>query len=319
MYKISYHLLLFLFLFNCQSGAIETEQVNESTILPDQFIVVLGVAQDAGYPQADCKKECCKAYWTGKTEAKYTSCLGIVNRKSKQIWMIDATPNFKTQLKNLQSFQASQNTLDGIFLTHAHMGHYTGLLHLGREVIGADSIPVYAMPRMADFLSSNGPWDQLVSLKNISIQRMSNEQIIPLSNSMSIQPFLVPHRDEYSETVGYKIIGPKHSFIFIPDIDKWGKWEKDIRAEIKKVDYAFLDGTFYQNGELPNRDMSQIPHPFIEESMNLFSDLEELERKKVHFIHLNHTNPLLRKNTKEYRDFESSGFNLAKEGMVIEL
>jgi len=137
-----------------------------------------------------------------------------------------------------------------------------------------------------------------------------------LNERIEIKPFLVPHRDEFSETVGYEIIINKKSLIFIPDIDKWEKWEKNIKELIQKVDYAFLDATFYKNGEL-KREMSEIPHPFVEESMELFSKLSDADKQKVHFIHLNHTNPLLIEESSAQKEVITKGFNLAKEGQII--
>ncbi len=289
------------------------------TDLPEQFIVILGIAQDAGYPQSACEKECCKAFWEGKETKKLVSCLGIVDRSANQIWMLDATPDFKEQLKLLKEFQTDKSTqlIDGIFITHAHIGHYTGLMDLGREAIGSDKTPVYAMPRMKSFLQNNGPWSQLVNLNNIVFNDLKNESTVQLNDNINITPFLVPHRDEFSETVGYKISGPKKSAIFIPDIDKWNQWDKDITQEIAKIDYAFLDGTFYKNGELPNRDMSLIPHPFIEESIQTFSKMEQIEKAKIFFIHFNHTNPLLKSNAKELKELQEKGLNIANEKQIF--
>lgn len=284
--------------------------------LPDQFLVVLGIAQDAGYPQAGCYKMCC----VDKAATELVSCLGIVDQSEQKVWIIDATPDFKAQLKHLQSFLKNPNQLpSGIFLTHAHMGHYTGLIHLGREAIGSESVTVGAMPEMSNFLQTNGPWEQLVKLNNIEILPLSDQGTIQLSSSISLQPIRVPHRDEYSETVGYKIFGQDQSVLYIPDIDKWGKWEKDIMEECKTVDHVFLDGTFYKNGELPNRDMSEIPHPFIEESIDVLKELPQGQRKNIHFIHLNHTNPLLNNSSKEFKEFKQSGFSLAETGEIISL
>jgi pyrroloquinoline quinone biosynthesis protein B len=136
---------------------------------------------------------------------------------------------------------------------------------------------------------------------------------------LSVTPILVPHRDEYSETVGFKIFGPHKTVLFIPDIDKWQKWNLDILEQIKSVDYALLDATFYANGEIPNRDMSEIPHPFVEESMKIFSNLSKVDKKKIYFIHLNHSNPLLQAGSDAQKNVLKKGFNFAKEGMVLEL
>ena len=279
------------------------------------YVMVLGVAQDAGYPQMNCKKECCKAAWENSKLQKMTSCLSIIDPTTNQQWIIDATPNIKEQLQLLKSKSGTEK-IDGVLLTHAHMGHYSGLIHFGREVMGTNNMPVFAMPKMTTFLEENGPWSQLVEIENISLQNLKSDSTFSLNERIKVTPFLVPHRDEFSETVGYKITINKKILLFIPDIDKWEKWETNITEIIKKVDYAFLDATFYKNGEL-KRDMSEIPHPFVEESMELFSTLSETDKQKVHFIHFNHTNPLLIEGSASQKEVTKKGFNLSKEGQII--
>jgi len=279
------------------------------------YVVVLGIAQDGGSPHAGCEKRCCKELWTNGDKEK-VSCVGIVDPRSGKSWMIDATPDFPEQYRILTKEHDSE--LAGIFLTHAHMGHYTGLLHLGREVMGAKDVPVFAMPGMKEFLESNGPWNQLVQLNNIEIQPMKNDKEIKLANGLIIEPFLVPHRDEYSETVGYKIMGLKQSVLFIPDIDKWEKWDQEIFEVIQHIDIALLDGTFYSQDELPNRDMGEIPHPFIVESMETLYNLNSSNRNKVHFIHFNHSNPAIRAGAAA-NQIRSNRFNVAQEGMIFPL
>ena len=280
------------------------------------YVVVLGVAQDAGYPQAGCSKDCCKDAWENPEKRKNVSCLALVDPISKEQWIFDATPDVKFQLQLLEK-NSGINPLSGVFLTHAHMGHYTGLMHFGREVMDYNNLPVYCMERMQNFIKTNAPWNQLVKIENIKLKLLKNDSAIELSQRISVTPFLVPHRDEYSETVGYKIKVNNKSLIFIPDIDKWEQWERSITELIKKADYAFLDATFYKNGEL-KRDMSEIPHPFVEESMELFSNLSETDKQKVHFIHCNHTNPLLQEESSAQKGVIKKGFNFAKEGQIIE-
>ena len=149
-------LLLAGLLTACRPGKEKT--VTGKNDLPDQFVVVLGIVQDAGYPQAGCEKECCKAYYEGKETKKLVTCLALVDRKTHQYWLFDATPDIGAQLKNLQPYllASPDYTPDGIFLTHAHTGHYAGLMYLGREAMGAKEIPVRAMPRMDSFLRNNG-------------------------------------------------------------------------------------------------------------------------------------------------------------------
>ena len=275
------------------------------------YVVVLGIAQDGGAPHAGCERSCCIELWkTGKKEK--VSCIGIVDPISKQSWMIDATPDFASQYRILT--EEHDTKLVGIFLTHAHMGHYTGLLHLGREVMGRKNVPVYAMERMKGFLENNGPWNQLVTLKNIELKLIKDSKEMKIGSQLFIEPFIVPHRDEYSETVGYRIMGENSSLVFIPDIDKWDKWHQSIFQLVLNTDIALLDGTFYSQDEIPNRDMSEIPHPFIIESMDALFDLSTTNRNKIRFIHLNHSNPAMKKNSPAYNLIRSKRFNVASEG-----
>ncbi|WP_296320257.1 MBL fold metallo-hydrolase [Winogradskyella sp.] len=254
-------------------------------------------------------------------QKRCVTSLGLIEPVTNSSFLFEATPDIKLQTKKLSDY-IGHDTIEmpnGIFLTHGHIGHYSGLMQLGREAINAKSVPVYAMPKLKSYLENNGPWSQLVEINNIIINPLENKIQISLSENLKVEPFLVPHRAEFTETVGYKIVGPNKTGLFIPDIDKWQKWDTSIEDEIKKVDFAFLDATFYKNGEVGNRDMSEIPHPFVEESVERFKSLEASEKAKIYFIHFNHTNPLIRTKSNEQIELTKLGFNIAEEGLVIEL
>ena len=285
------------------------------------YIIVLGTIQDAGSPHMGCEKSCCINLFKNPDPNRKVVSLGLVDPSEKKYWLIEASPDFITQcrdLKTISKFEHAKSP-DGIFLTHAHIGHYTGLMYLGKESYNSRDVPVFAMTRMKGFLIKNGPWSQLFKINNIKINNINHQEEIKLSNNLSITPFLVPHRDEFSETVGFKIIGPKKSVLFIPDIDKWGKWNKNLKQEIKKVDLALLDGTFYDSKEVNNRNISEIPHPFIIETMDLFKEENNFEKSKINFIHLNHTNPLLDSNSAAFKKVKERGFNTAEYKDIINL
>jgi len=278
----------------------------------ENFLTILGIAQDAGYPHIGCTKDCCNKNISDDMEYFVTS-IGLSDIENNKHYLFEATPDITSQIKYLRDGVENKKIIDGIFLTHAHIGHYSGLIYLGREALGAKNVPIYTMPRMKRFLEENGPWSQLVSLENIKLEEINHNQNIILSSDLRVIPISVPHRDEFSETVGYKIIGKNKSALFIPDIDKWDLWDKSIVDEVKSVDYAFLDATFY-SGEEINRSMSEIPHPFISETIDIFKD-ELIEIKnKIHFIHFNHTNPVLNKNITLRDSIQKLGFNFSKFG-----
>jgi pyrroloquinoline quinone biosynthesis protein B len=276
------------------------------------YAVVLGIAQDGGYPQAGCNRPDCIAAWRNPALRRHVASLAIVDPRSGRRWLIDATPDFPSQLRTLDELApraASAPLLDGILLTHAHIGHYLGLAQLGREVLGTKSIRVYAMPRMRTFLEHNGPWDQLVRLGNISIEPLEDGREIALGEQITVTPLLVPHRDEYSETVGFLIRGPSRSILWLPDIDKWEKWPLGLERVLAKVDVAYLDGTFFDATELPGRDLREIPHPLMTETMARLAGSSLAA--KVRFIHLNQSNPLLRS--------PRTGYLVAVEGVCLGL
>jgi len=283
------------------------------------YIYILGVAQDAGFPQAGCYKPHCMPGWNDPEKKINVTSLGLIDPTSKKKYIFEATPNFPEQLFLLEQEAPSDDfSLNGIFITHAHIGHYTGLMYLGREAIGAKGLPVYVMPKMEQYLRENGPWSQLIALNNISLMPLRNDRS-EVFNNLKVTPFLVPHRDEFSETVGYSIQGPKKTALFIPDINKWSQWKENILERIQLVDYALIDATFYDNNELPGRDMSKIPHPFVVETMATLSLLPREQREKVWFIHMNHTNPLLNLNSDQAQGVRAQGFNIASTGLRLKL
>lgn len=307
-----YFYIVFIVLASCSEKY--TEQTSK------QFIVVLGVAQDAGYPQLGCTKECCKPVYDRKENKKHVVSLALVNNADSTFYLFEATPDITHQLTTLQTHLSKKNVApSSVFLTHAHIGHYTGLMYFGREAMNSLSIPVYALPRLDSFLRSNGPWSQLTALKNIEMRKLKADSSVSLSSTVKVTALQVPHRDEFSETAGFIIQTQNKKLLLIPDIDKWSKWNRSIVELIQQVDFALLDATFYKDGELPNRNMSEVPHPFVQESMELFKGMSAADKQKIYFIHFNHTNPLLKTKSSAADEVRQKGFNIATEGVVLNM
>ncbi|MDW3650148.1 MAG: MBL fold metallo-hydrolase [Bacteroidia bacterium] len=318
--RISKIFIFFAFgIISCTSQEVSDNQGDRrNTPLEGINLEILGIAQDAGFPQANCEKSCCAAVWKKPDLEQKVVSLGLLDSHKGKRFIFEATPDFSRQLQ-ISKERLPNSELSGVFLTHAHIGHYTGLMYLGHEVMGAKGVPVFVMPRMKEYLSNHGPWDQLVRYENIDLQEMKADSLMAISDSLFVKPLLVPHRDEYSETVGYMIYGPSKKAFFVPDINKWSIWETDIKDIIREVDYAFVDATFYDDSELPGRNIKDIPHPFIIESMEIFKDLSPEEKSRVYFIHFNHTNPVMQVGTEASKAVEAAGFNIAREGLRFRL
>lgn len=284
-------------------------------------LYILGTSQDAGYPQIGCTRECCRAQWLKSASPEYVVCLGLYDSVTRARWLFEATPDIKEQWHLFSSLTGTsdEQAPDGIFLTHAHMGHYLGLAQLGFESMNARNVATYAMPKMKSFLENNGPWNQLVAYQNIDLRPMQDKRKVELAPHVTVVPFLVPHRDEFSETVGYSIRAGSSSAAFIPDIDKWSKWNHSLDSLVETHTYVFIDGTFFDGQELPDRDIAQVPHPLISETLEQLRDLPAGLKDRVYFIHFNHTNPVWRADSEASRRIETLGFHVARQGMHFTL
>jgi len=294
----------------------------ESGPKTDILVKVLGTAQDGGIPQIGCYCQNCERARRNPQFFRFRPSLAILDLKEKKVFIVDASPDITLQydmiyerMERTQSLK--KNVPDGILLTHAHIGHYTGLMFYGYEALGADKLPVYCSKRMSDFLSNNGPWSQLVNFENISIHLFEPDLSISLTAELSVTPFTVPHRDEYSDTQGFVIRGQKKTLLYIPDIQSWKAWDRDIREEVEKVDFALLDGTFYGPEELPGRDLSQLGHPLITTSLDTLSQVSQKGKTKIFFTHLNHSNLALDPDGDAIKNIQNKGFGVTLEGMEI--
>ena len=283
-----------------------------------EYIYILGNTQDAGLPHIGCQHPFCEDSFN-VYEEYYTTSIAVVNSDLKKYILFEATPDITFQLNNLKKNIFDEFLLpESIYITHAHIGHYTGLMYFGREALGAKDLMVRVLPRMSNFLQNNGPWSQLVDINNIKIKEINFGLSTKELTNIYITPFQVPHRDEYSETAGYIIKGKNKKALFIPDIDKWEKWDRDLSQIVKEFDFLLIDATFYDSKEI-NRDISEIPHPLVTETIALLSGLSIENRNKVYFIHMNHTNMMLDPDSELSRLVLSKGFNIARLGQKLYL
>ena len=283
-----------------------------------EYIYVLGNVQDAGLPHIGCQHKFCKEKFS-EFEEYFTTSIAVVDPVEKKYILFEASPDIPYQLNYLEKEIFNEFLLpESIFITHAHIGHYTGLMYFGREALGAKNLIIKVLPKMSNFLKTNGPWSQLVDINNIKIQNLSFGSKTNELRNITVTPIQVPHRDEYSETAGFIIEGRSKKALFIPDIDKWEKWDKNLKQLVYEFDYLLLDATFYDSKEI-NRDISEIPHPLVTETINLLDDLSPEHKNKVYFIHMNHTNLMLDPSSELTKLVVNKGFNITRLGLKLSL
>lgn len=272
-------------------------------------VLLLGAAQDAGLPQPGCCCVNCEAVRTGTLEADGAVSLAVVDTLEQRFWLVDATPDIRQQLA-LVGARYPGAELAGVLLTHTHIGHYTGLMFLGREAMNTQRMPVHASARVCAFLREHAPWKQLVDIGNIVLHEVAPGVPVTLSARLAVTAREVPHRAEYGDTLAYTLAGPEQRLFYLPDIDRWSDWDEDLRTVVEAHDISLLDATFFDADELPGRDLSQIPHPLVTDTVARLSGVG----RAVCLIHLNHTNPLFRQGSA--RDFIARhGLQAGQRGM----
>jgi len=307
------------------SGACATTEPVRA--LPDgPYVLVLGTAQDAGLPQVGCDQAPCRAARADPGRRRYVTSLLLADPRTGQRYLFDATPDLREQVELCRGHPAGRTLpgprpplFEGVFLTHAHMGHYGGLLQLGPEAYGVRDLAVYGTPRMARYLTDNGPWSLLVETGAIRLEVLEPGATVQLAEDLSVTALRVPHREEFTDTVAFVIRGPARSVLYLPDIDKWERWDTPVEDVLASVDVALLDAAFFDTDEVPGRDLAEIPHPFVIESLERFRSLPASERAKVHFTHLNHTNPAADPESAAAGRVRAAGMAVAREGDVFEL
>lgn len=290
------------------------------------YALVLGSAQDAGLPQIGCRLPCCEDARRDPSLRRLAASLLIADPRSGRRWLVDATPDLREQVELAEGHPPGRVAVgprpplfEGLFLTHAHMGHIGGLLQLGREAWDARGLPVHASPALCEVLAGNAPWSLLVDTGGLELRPLAPGGTVELAPDLSVTALAVPHRAEFSDTLAFVVRGPRRALLYLPDIDAWERWDVPLEAALAGVDVALLDGTFFADGEVPGRDLAGVPHPRIRDTLARLASLPEGERRKVKFTHLNHSNPAALQGSSAATAVCAAGLAVVREGLVLEL
>lgn len=272
-------------------------------------ILVLGSGQDGGSPQLGNR--------LGVGPDRTASCVSVISPNGSVV-LLDASPDIRTQGRRLLAWDlypsGRQRFVDAVAITHGHMGHYAGLLHFGKEAMSESGLPLVATASFLRFISGNEPWRALVAGGQLRPAPLDPE--ISIDTSLSIAGIPVPHRSEYTDTVALSVrVDDRPYLLYLPDIDAWEPWP-DAESTIAQHEIAILDATFSSPDELPGREMAEIAHPLVPDTIDRFSHLTDTTR--IVLSHINHTNELSDPTSAIAERAMTSGFTIARDGLVIE-
>ena len=284
-------------------------------------LTLLGIAQDGGVPHAGCACSHCMAAHRDHQLRRHPVACGVLGADGS-MHLIEASRSLPDQMRLWAETVGRGGVArpDSVSLTHVHLGHVDGLGQFGKEVMGVSNLPLYASSSVI------AEMEKREVMEPFSPSEVSPMQGFEPSEGCGFELFFVPvpHRDEFADTHAILIRGPSRSALFLPDHDKWDATLAEHGAETIRgwlaeigADLALIDGSFWDSGELPGRDMSEIPHPTVSESLLRLGVRSEGD-PEIHFIHLNHSNPLLNQE-KEYDELTGMGWGVGWQGQHFSL
>jgi pyrroloquinoline quinone biosynthesis protein B len=289
-------------------------------------VTILGTAQDGGIPQAGCSCQRCLDAHRDLKLRKYPVSLGILGVDGTK-HIIEITKNLSEQLVIWTPDKNELFIPETVSITHLHLGHVEGIGQLGKPVMGLREVDVYLSPKNKDVFDNRS--DIVLMEDEGNIRTHSKNFYHPFEPKdgcgFSLQFIPIPHRSELGDNAAIIIKAEGKSILFMPDQDSWSDTldyhsKENIRDFLKMfdIDEALIDGTFWNMNELPRRDISKIPHPTIQETIQLLGSKREGD-PEISFLHLNHSNPVNDLGSEQRKVVEENGWKISEIGDVLKL
>jgi pyrroloquinoline quinone biosynthesis protein B len=270
----------------------------------DIRLIVLGSGQDGGTPQFGTPD--------GVGRDRCASSVAVV-ASDGLVLLFDASPDIRAQSQRLPRRDPGTEPVDAVFITHAHMGHYAGLLHFGKEAAATHGVPLFAPKSVIAFLDTNEPWATLFSEGHFDPVALNTATASV--GGIDVQAIPVPHRSEHSSACGFSVsVEGEPWLLYTPDIDSWDMWP-DAEAELTRHRVSLIDAAFSDPNELPLRPMSEVRHPMVPDTIDRFAHIAT--QRRLVLTHINHTNALGDPDSAIAKQAIACGFEIAFDGMEI--
>ncbi|MDY6770219.1 MAG: MBL fold metallo-hydrolase [Candidatus Nanohaloarchaea archaeon] len=262
---------------------------------------ILGSAQDGGVPHLGCSCDACSRARDDPSLQRSAASLRVFDADRDVNYIFDVSPDIRHHV--------GDEFIDGVFLSHAHLGHITGLLYFGKEAFNADEVPLYCSETVAEFLRETSPYRTLIDRENIILNEFGGSPVSVMG--MRVRPVPVENRGYLTtDTHAFTIETGDTRLFYMTDIDRW---TEDAVAAVEDADIAVVDGCFWSSDEIDRYE--NVPHPPVEETLEELGHVDT----DVYLTHMNHTNPVLLPDADERQQVEDAGFTVADDGMEIQL
>jgi len=296
------------------------------------WVRVLGAAAGGGFPQWNCGCPQCRAVRDGSRPCRARTQSSVAVSADYRRWiLLNASPDIRAQIESFPALHPRgirDSPLQAVLLTDAELDHTLGLLLL-RE---ADDIEIHATAAVHEtLLEGTSLLQTLGAYTNVEWRPVSTGTEVSLADGLSYQAFDVPTNKRarfgtgYGEesVVGYRITDEStgRTLVYLPGAQEL---TASVLARLEGCTGLLFDGTCWQDDELiqlgiagkTSREMGHLPISGADGSLEQLAPLP-IERKI--YIHINNTNPILLEDAPERRIVEEYGFEVAADGLELEI
>jgi pyrroloquinoline quinone biosynthesis protein B len=291
--------------------------------------VVLGSAAGGGFPQWNCRCANCALAWAGNVAVSRRTQASLAVSATGQRWtLINAAPELSEQVRarpELRPTDKRNTPIDSVVLTGSEIDQIAGLLSL-RE--GGDGIGLFSTRAVRDTVWANPvfgavrmPWRPADDGAAFDIDGLAM-LLVPVPGKVPLYretdaPSLAS--DEDSSAVLARHDG--RTLLYVPGC---AELSEPLRRHAEHADIVMFDGTLFSDDEMIVQGLGQktgrrMGHmPMTGEGGSL-AWLAGLPAARKIYIHINNSNPVLRRDSPERRMVEAAGVEIAHDGMEIAL
>jgi pyrroloquinoline quinone biosynthesis protein B len=310
---------------------------------------ILGAAAGGGFPQWNCNCDVCRLAWAGDPRVKPRTQASIAvtsgsngpspypplhageGREGGSFVLINASPDLRQQIiatPALQPRGLRMSPIAAVVLTGGEVDQTAGLLTLRER----GSFGLYGTEGTLSTLAANSIFSVL-GPDVVPRQAIQPGDAFALPGGIEAELFRVPGKaplylegdnpDLEAETdanVGIELRADGARLVFIPGA---AKLTPAIASRLAEADVVLFDGTLFADDEMiaaragakTGRRMGHMP---VDGPDGTLAALAGLARRRI-LIHINNTNPILIEGSPQRRAVEAAGFEVAEDGMRIEL
>jgi pyrroloquinoline quinone biosynthesis protein B len=303
--------------------------------------VVLGAAAGGGFPQWNSNAPGCRRARAGDPAARARTQAGLAVSADGEHWfLLNASPDLRQQIERSPFLHPREglrsSPIAGVVLTGTDVDAIAGLLNLRER----HKFTIYATARVHGVLDAN-PVFEVLSREVVERRKVALDSPVPLLTpagreaGLTLTLIAVPGKVPlYLETAGSAppiVIGEDTVAAVISDgrsrlffIPGCAAMTPALAAHLRGADLVFFDGTLWRDDEMIRAGLGQktgrrMGHMSLTGEGGTLDAFAPLGVKRKILLHINNSNPVLLDDSPERAEAEAAGWEVAFDGMEVDL